>query len=830
MIFKLYIENSDGEYVNVPTFKDESVNYKAKISDAEDLDGVYNNTTNNFSIPATDVSNDLFKYWFESGYMGDDYFDIKEDLNAFIELNTIPYRIGKVKLLGADTVNGRPTTYRLSFSGNLISLDKKFGEDKLSSLDMSIGDFSYTPSNIANLMTSPSDFVNASGSPIGNLLVIPPMFITSENLGYDSDGNTAVDLIDRGVADTSIRPSVRVSAVLRAIEAKYGITFNQDRFGGDIFKTSTFNNLYLWLNGKEASQIHNWGTLKATSYTDTSGEDIYTNIPTPVLNQAFEVLPDGTIKLRMNYDIMSYNPLPPAFFGMGLWARGVSLTVTNPSGSQYRIRIVDKETGDVISMSDWTYSTTQTYSNVGVERIDANASRDSFEEMERSYAFEIIKRGAGLMSFRINAISKIVQMDKFIINKTSNQQVVPAFTDNFIVADNMPDMTVTDFFKGLMKAYKLVIRPVSEDNFIVQTLDNYYDKGNTIDLTENLDVSKVDIKARESFGDIKFKWEESDLVMQKQFRDNIAEGRDYGNLNIKFDKLKGNKDIEIPFTNLLLTRLPTVSDFIFTAGLHQELDGNDLEESRDGVFLFYYNGQRSLPKNIKIHVMDTEISVNSIPDISNANLVRGRMLDSLSFTRENNPDPSSRILDVNLYSKYWRKWMITLYDRDARIVNYRGKLDYHTLNSLELNSKIIVGNNIYNIDDYDLNLTNYDFKVNLIPNIDHKISDSRVSEVINGTSFSYNNYQIVDTIYLGEYSDWSVIKGNTGDGTYWARVELQHYGNYFEIKDVDSISIEILKGSGFGSRTMDLDFVNMITQEVFTIKIVQHLTNNGNDY
>lgn len=834
MIFKLFIQGKDEFYKEVPTFKDENVSYKAKITDAEELESIYNDTTNNFTIPASDVTNNLFRYWFEAGYVGDDFFDIKETFNAFIELNTIPYKAGKVKLLGIDSEDGLIKNYKISFSGNLIGLDKVFGETKLSDLDYSKAAFDYSHLNLKNLIQSPFDFTNIDGQTHPNLMIIPPMFLTDRNLMYDAGGGLGTNFQDitakaYALTDAEIRPAITVYEVIKAIENKFGITFNRREgsdYNNDIFSSSTFKNLYLWLNGQEQETLFNWTAMKATNFNNSTGQPVHT-LPPDLSADAFSLLEDGTFRLRMNYDIYNANPIPTPQLdnGYATWYRSVLLSVNNPTNAEYKVRVVDINRGVIVNEPEWTTDINKSYLTINYSGINVKASRANFGNYEDRYKFEIIKRGGGTLNYTFRVQNYFDEDSASIIHKTSTTSYIGTIPNLFDVGLNMPDITVSDFFKGLLKAFKLVIRPTEENHFIVQTLNDYYATGNILNLTPHLDLKRVSIKTRSNYGIINFKLKESDLVIQKNFREmSSLTGSDYGNLNINFPTLDGKKDIEVPFTNFLMTSLPSANTYKFMASLHQEEDDGEYKASNKGVFLFYYNGQESLPKNVWLTGVGATSQVNSFPKISIANISQGRMLDSFSFREENLPDGSGQSTSVNLFSRYWSKWVRTLYDRDARVVEYEGELDYHTVNKLSLNSKIVVGNNLYNINDYDLNLTDYKVKISLLSNIDHKDTDDRVKDIEDGKVFTYPSNAITERFYLGEYSDWKITKIDIGSDIDWIWFdESNPTENNVMFKNVEEVSFTIggKLSSVLNPRAMDLKFTNTKTNETFTVNINQ---------
>ena len=127
--FQLYINNQ-----RVELFDDESVSLTETIQDIRDVSKVFTDFTKPFNLPASDTNNKIFKHYYRFNISQGYTFDARKKISAKIELNTIPFKDGKIRLEGVDLENGKPRSYRVTFFGNTVNLKDVLGEDEISGL------------------------------------------------------------------------------------------------------------------------------------------------------------------------------------------------------------------------------------------------------------------------------------------------------------------------------------------------------------------------------------------------------------------------------------------------------------------------------------------------------------------------------------------------------------------------------------------------------------------------------------------------------------------------------------------------------------------------
>jgi len=109
----------------VEMFQDEKVSVTSTIQNYSDIGKLFTDYSQSFTIPASPTNNAIFSHWYDNAV--DNGYDARIRYNAYIEIETIPFREGNVQLEKANKKNGYIESYTLTFYGNLTQLKDKFG-------------------------------------------------------------------------------------------------------------------------------------------------------------------------------------------------------------------------------------------------------------------------------------------------------------------------------------------------------------------------------------------------------------------------------------------------------------------------------------------------------------------------------------------------------------------------------------------------------------------------------------------------------------------------------------------------------------------------------
>ena len=127
---QLYIESD-----RLDLFKDETVSLTQTIQNVKEIDKVFTSFSKTFSVPASKNNNKIFKHYYNFNIV--DGYDARKKKVGRIELNTLPFQSGLIKLEGVTLKNNLAHTYKITFFGNTVELPDIIGDDNLGSLAFS---------------------------------------------------------------------------------------------------------------------------------------------------------------------------------------------------------------------------------------------------------------------------------------------------------------------------------------------------------------------------------------------------------------------------------------------------------------------------------------------------------------------------------------------------------------------------------------------------------------------------------------------------------------------------------------------------------------------
>lgn len=165
-------------------------------------------------------------------------------------------------------------------------------------------------------------------------------------------------------------------------------------------------------------------------------------------------------------------------------------------------------------------------------------------------------------SFQIQSNTANLDIEK-------QQQTLSAGGTVFL-APFLPDMTCDNFFKGLVTAFNLYVKPSNADPTImeIEPLSDFYNSsGDAIDWSAKLDRSseiKIEPTINFSSKNYNFNFDQDDDYWNTRYLDDVQE--QYGSFLIQSQSQFAVNDtnFKLPFSQKLLARIPETSPGIFT--------------------------------------------------------------------------------------------------------------------------------------------------------------------------------------------------------------------------------------------------------------------------
>jgi hypothetical protein len=659
---QLYIEGN-----RIELFNDEQIQVTSSIQNVQDISKTFTDFSQGFTVPASDVNNAFFQHWYNSDIDFSTDNNLRKD--AYIEINLTTFRKGKVQLDGATLTNGKPSSYKLTFYGEGVTLKDTFGEDLLSDLNYSDYAHDYNSSEVLARIQDGNNTYDVKYPLITSyriweyqsLSVDPPTPNTSTGTSTNNDIHTNSGAINKN----ELFPAFRVSKIFDLIANKYGITFQ-----GAFLQDQRFTDLFLWYKGKEQ----------------------FINISSPTEVNFTTVTPTFTTYDLTNMVNTTDNSIHVQYIDSNILTHFIRLNVTSVASSDpYYIDVY--QNGNLMNTIQGT-----SVQSFLLEVIQSVIGLDSV------YTFKV--RGQGTNNLALNMRYEVSYFDSgnlftdYVAIAASN--VIYAATLD--LSANAPVIKIADFFAGIIKTFNMTVYSITDGEYFVEPLDDWYSKGAVVDVSEYVDVTTIEHARMPLYKKIAFKYQDSECALNKYFATTFSKA--YGDTSYQYNYDGGEFTIELPFENLL----------------QQKFNGTQVLQvgySLNSEFAPY------IPKPVLLYQYR-----NQVCDFKWANDGGGHttVTDYTPFGQDlqyNNTDytlnfapETSTILDYpiqnTLFANYYFSYLYNLYNIKQRLINIKAKLPVSLLTGLQLNDRLVIRDRRYIINEMKTNLTTGDVDLQLI--------------------------------------------------------------------------------------------------------------------
>jgi len=682
-------------------FKDESVTITQSIKNVKDIDKIFTSFSKTFSLPASKINNKIFKHYYNFDIVGG--FDARIRKPSNIELNSLPFTEGLIKLEGVDLKNNKPHTYKITFFGNTVTLKDTLGDDKLSGLS--------SLTNLNKTYNAVSVKASLQADPTTQDVIVP-LITHTERLTYDSSssnneaGNIAYDNGNvHGVLYTDLKYAIRLHYIIQAIETKYSsISFSNDFFNNTnqsyyglssiSFSNDFFNNtnqsyygLFMWLHRKK-------GDVENLSGLNESLIDDFTN-DTDLL----------TSSVMLNNALSLYSYTPPTSF---LQYTTITLKSTALNTNPYKISIRKNgveiaNSGEITSVSEFTTS-------VPVNEIEKLAQYTAYIESGSNITFSNI-------AFRVYKYDNTNIPDPPIIFSRSYAitNFVYSSSFEFDITQQIPDIKVIDFLSGLFKFFNLTAYiERNETQITVKTLDEFYanpSASSPYDITKYIDVNKSQVNIALPYRKINFRHEDTKTFLAAKHTQLF--GETWGESQYDSgEKLDGSiYNVKTPFSQMKYERLIDENPSgIGTTGVQWGWFVDDNQESYIGKPMLFYPIRRTSSTEISFLNSPTtqdSITTYNIPSNSVA-LSSATSSYNMNFNAEQNEwgaleSPADTGFTNSLFEAYYKNYITSVFNPSNRITKVTAYLPLSILLNYTLADRFIIGGNSYKINSIKTN-------------------------------------------------------------------------------------------------------------------------------
>jgi len=643
-------------------FNDETIEITSTIQNIQDISKTFTDFSQSFTIPTSPVNNAIWEYFYENAVTGT--INYQERLNGFIEIDMTFFRSGKIQMEKSQLKNGQPSSYTITFYGDVTSLKDLVGEDLLTVLDHSALDHDYTFNEVYQRITNASIDWD----------VCYPL-ITSNRIwqyqGVDPNGNYPSWLNvgsgnnisnNAGAIDyRELFPAVRVKSIFDLIANQYGITFT-----GSFLSDPKFTQAYIWYKNKNAFEftgqaqnvMYNFllpSTINpfdlSTAFNLTTGE-----LTVQYLNGASQHAVSISVQANSNITIPFY---------LDIYANGSLFQTWQGQGF--------------------------TFSNGGNADLGYFTNQLGLNDV---YTFKLRANGAVNITLNVDYIvDKITNLGTLQSNAKYRCIVnnLTSFTDLQTLA---PLIKVQDFIAGILKQFNLTCYGESLNTFKIIPLADWYGAGAIIDITEFTDKDEIGISRVKLYKKIAFKFQDSEGFMNKKYFELGL--KQWGNTEYQYPYDGGEFTLEVPFENMLFNK--------FT-GTDLQL-GYSLNESFSPYIpkplLMYKYGGITLANHI--HYTDgSGFFTNFNYTMFGQDLTDNSIKYSINFA----PETSSYWLNPiqqSIFATYYFPYLANLFNPKNRLTTVKANLPVSLLTGIQLNDRVIIRDKRYLINQMKTNM------------------------------------------------------------------------------------------------------------------------------
>ena len=610
--------------------------------------------------------NKIFEHFYNNDI--DTLLDHNLRRNAYIEIDYIPFRTGKIQLEKAMVKNNQNENYSITFYGETLSLKDKFGDTKLKDLDYTSITTTYTGSQVQSRITDTTDYD-----------VRFPL-ITSQRLWtYGDTTSTDISIPGGRIDYTELFPALKISKIFEAIENKFSLDFQ------GLFLTDTrFTNCFLYCKNKELFETWTPNVLLnytflypvqyGLNYLGTITATDYFNTTTETLSYSFtNNLTYGQRSHVVDFDIQVITASNCTFI----------VDVYNFGVLEQTFSFVNLNSGDSLSV-------------LVIDELDVVG-------LNRQLTFKVRANKDSVYRCFVGYYQNSTNYDLLFSIKASSATTT-ASVGSIDLSSFMPDMTVYDFLSGIFKNFNLTCYAKSKTIFQIEPLEDWYNKGRIIDITKHTTTEEISVSRVPLYKTIKFEHEQSQSFMNREFFDLF--GKEYGDLNNTYNYDGADYQIKVPFENLL----------------HSEFDGTmtqvgfcltkkpDFKPYIPKPILLYMYEQQST--SIKFYNGTTTNTLTTYMPFGQ-DMKKSTVNYSLNWGSDN-----SSLLNVPItqgkFATYYYGYLSNLFNKKNRITNVKTILPLSILTTLKLNDRLVIRDKRYIINQMNSKLTNGEVSLELI--------------------------------------------------------------------------------------------------------------------
>ena len=696
-IVDVYVESisGSGNYSKLELFNDEKIELTSSIQNIQDISKVYTDFTQSFTIPASPINNAILHHFYQSDVdiattNGVYQWNFNFRIRAKIEVGLTPFRTGTIMVEKSEIKNGRPDNYTITFYGDLLTLKDKFGEAKLSDLDLLSYNINYSASEIISRVTSSTQQD-----------VMYPLISSKRYWTYNDNTSTDIKTSSGAIVYDELFPAIKASILFDLIQSKFGVTFNSSFFKSTNEK---WDKIYLWLKNEETYKPITSGAGAVMTYPSSGTKTI------PSFSTSLTTYPS---RAGFNFDL-SNNTITCQNLDSGngfdlskITSAKFLVTVSNLSNENIVYYIDLYKDGKIV----------ETFSYIGAV---TGAIMYTFKATDNGSKFFVIVRTASPLSITLEAAIYYPSYNKFYQGILFSPITTTSTLD---ISSKMPDIKIADFFSGILKMFNATCYATDTNTFIVEPLDLWYNKGAIYDITEYTDTDSITIGKPSIYKKISFQFEKSESFMNRNFYDTNVVDREYSNTSTELLNEGSELTIKLPFESLLMDN-KNLDDFQVGYCLTK---APDFKPYIPKPVFIYYNGR--INDSLYLNNGATSTLYTDFNIFSNALDISG-VKYSLTWHPENDVKTPNLPLTNNLYSLYYENYLQNIFNPKCRLINIKAHFPLSLITKLKLNDRLVIRDKRYIINELKTDITSGEVELALINDFRPMVNNAVIDTIV----------------------------------------------------------------------------------------------------
>jgi len=668
----LYIDGIKAEL-----FEDETITITQTIRNIRKLDTVFSNFSQDFTLPASSKKNQaIFKRYENINVIGG--YDNRVKHSASLTINGALFKKGYIQINKVNLKNNKADSYSVRFVGGLSNLKSKLKENKLTALtvlDTEANSFSLSASSVKSLLKRDSAFTSTE---VPNGFDLLASLITTEGGVFYHSTVHANDTpnahyngaTDNGLYYKNIKPSIRLNAIIRAIETTYGIEFSNDFFKND--SIPEMNRLFMYLNKEK-------GEIKSSDETDSylQSNYIFRN-----WSDSSGVNADSSTWSLAEGDNGIIYALPNPF--PDFLSRAEVRITPEDTSLEYQVRIYKLDTGESL-IDEWR--TGEYTLNFGGDSLTGRIGFACGIEGDNNISLDI--------EYFINGVD-----NNFTLSGSAQSlEDIP-----YSIANNLPDMSVIDFLKGLFTLFNLVAYEDNEGVIVVEPLTDYLSAGTDIDISRYVDESSYSVDGSYQYSGVRLEYKESkdkNSLLLRNFQGKPYGAYLYSAVNI--DTGGSEFSIKTPFT---LLRYRKLTDNLDGSGTDIQI-GEVVDENNNPITtspIIYYPQKVDITFSYRTSVSTSEEFTGVNIPSNNLELYSADSDKTLTFGVEEDSYTRSRGFTGTLWDRYYNRFVSPLFNLRSRLINIDAFLPTTVILTATLRDRFVIKGIPYRINSIKTNL------------------------------------------------------------------------------------------------------------------------------